>query len=211
MSQLGQKLKLIGGSNELLYKNDGVGGIQAGDLVVWMAHHASAYPNHAAPSGFTTAWSVDAPGRWYSAVASYRQEYVGAYRIANGTSLDNPGNVQWWRWTGGPITSVSNVYSRQWTSHPGTRTYPMSSYETSDSIGTVFFEGTYFWGKSSDRQVNPMSDNPDYTHGPDLKIVFGRKTDEGVTFQTSGGSATGPGAGYNWYYIGGAAGLRLYA
>jgi hypothetical protein len=209
MSQLGQKLKLISAPKELLYRNDGDGGVQPGDILIRSEHHASNYPNHSAPSGWSTAWAVNAPGNWASFSSTYRQQHVGAYRIADGSGDDNYAQ-HWWRWTGGPITSVSKVFNTQWTSHPGNRTYNMSSYESSDSIGTVAFEGMYFWGKTSNRTANILPDNGYHT-GSDFQAVFGRKTDEGVTFQTSGGSATGPGASYSWWYIGGAAILKLYA
>lgn len=209
MSQLGQKIKLISAPDELLYLNGGDGGIQAGDILIRSEHHASAYPNHAPPSGWTTGWQVSAPGQWAGVSQSYRQQHYGAYRIADGTSDDNYAQ-HWWRWTGGPITSVFKMFNTQWTSHPGTRTYNMSQYESDDSVGTVAFEGMYFWGKVSNRTSNILPDNGN-DNDSDFKAVFGRKTGEGVTFSTSGGSATGPGANYSWWYIGGAAILKLYA
>lgn len=210
MSQLGKKLKLLtAGEGELLYLNGGDGGIQAGDILVRTENHLSAYPGHAPPSGWTTGWNIDAPSNWYNAVSSYRQEHYGAYRIADGTAQDSYAQ-HWWRWTGGPITSVSNLGGSNWTSHPGNITTHMANYETDNSIGIIYFEGMYLWGKTANRQSSVEPDNG-YPTASDYQIVFGRKNGETISFTTSGGSASGPGAAYTWYYIGGYRILRLFA
>jgi|TARA_R110002153_G_scaffold59642_1_gene162669 hypothetical protein len=210
MSQLAQKLKTVAGKGELLYRNGGVGGFQNGDLLLRSVHAASSYPNHAPPSGWSTAWSVNAPGNWASFSASYRQQHYGAYKIADG---NNDGYaMSWYRWTGGPLSSVSKATSTQWTSHPGNRSYNLSSYESADVVGVVMMEGTYLWGKTGSRSAGTTTDNPlSEVQETDYKIIVGRTAGEGVSFTTSGGSASGPGGGYNWWYIGGNAIFKLYA